>query len=362
MQKKAFILSIALLLLCGHAAYAQKDSTRKKKRLSVFPVPAIGYAPETRWFVGAVALFNLKFLQVDSTSRVSTAKTEINITQNKQLIIDLEWNIFSKHTTWFHEGTLNYRKFPELYWGVGGNTPDSTKELYSAYRIEADISSLKRIGNSRFVGLRFRYQNMYGVSPKQGGMLENVPVHGATGAISSGIGPAYLYDSRLNSLNPQQGAYLSASTLYFGKTFGGNAEFSRFEADARKYFKIKNTILALQAYGILQGGNPPFRMMGLMGSERDMRGYYQGRYRDNNYVSFQAEWRVPVKWGIGFAVFAGAGEVYNWNTAYNMQVFKYTTGGGLRIAMDKEKSVNLRIDYAVGHNTSGFYIAFGEAF
>jgi hypothetical protein len=24
--------------------------------------------------------------------------------------------------------------------------------------------------------------------------------------------------------------------------------------------------------------------------------------------------------------------------------------------------VNLRIDYAVGHNTSGFYIAFGEAF
>jgi outer membrane protein assembly factor BamA len=362
MQKKVFILSIVLLLLCANTAFAQKDSTRKKKRISIFPVPAIGYSPETRWYVGAVALFNLKFLQADSNARVSSAKFEVNITQNKQLIIETGWNIFSKNTKWYHEGVLGYRKFPELYWGVGGNTPDSAKELYSAYRIEADISSLKRIGNNRFAGLRFSYQNMYGVVPKQGGMLENVPVQGATGATSSGIGPAYLYDSRLNALNPKQGAYLSVSTLYFGQVFGSNVEFSRFEADARKYYKLKNTILALQAYGILQGGAPPFRMMGLMGSDRDMRGYYQGRYRDNNYVSFQAEWRVPVKWGLGFAAFAGAGEVYNWNNPYTLQVFKYTAGGGLRIAMDKEKSVNLRFDYAVGYKTSGFYVAFGEAF
>lgn len=361
MQKKVFILSIALLLLCGKVGYAQKDSSRKRP-FSVFPVPAIGYSPETRWYVGAVALFNLKFLQADSNARVSSAKFEVNFTQNKQLIIEAGWNVFSKNTNWYCEGVLGYRKFPELYWGVGDNTPDSAEELYSAYRVEADISALKRVGKNSFAGGRFTYQNMYGVAPKQGGILENTPVQGAKGATSVGVGPAYLYDSRLNALNPQQGAYLSLSTQYFGKTFGSSVDFSRLEVDARKYYKLKSTVLALQAYGILQGGNPPFRMMGLMGSDRDMRGYYQGRYRDNNYVALQAEWRVPVKWGIGFALFAGAGEVYNWDNPYTLDVLKYTTGGGLRIAMDKEKSVNLRIDYAVGHNTSGFYIAFGEAF
>lgn len=351
----------ALLLTLATIAKAQ-DSAKKKRPVSVFPVPAIGYSPETRWYVGAVALFNLKFLQKDSTSRVSSAKAEINITQNKQLIIETEWNIFSKNEQWYHEGMLGYRKFPELFWGVGDNTPDSAEELYSAYRIEADIRSLKRIGNNSFAGLRYRYQNMYGVAPKQGGILENVLVQGATGSTSSGVGPAYLYDSRKNALNPQQGAFLSLSTLYFGKALGGTAEFSRLEVDARKYFKLKKTVLAFQAHSILQGGNPPFRMMGLMGSGRDMRGYYQGRYRDNNYLALQAEWRVPVKWGLGFALFAGAGEVFNWDNPYTYDVFKYTTGGGLRIAMDKEKSVNLRFDFAVGHETTGFYIAFGEAF
>ena len=358
---KVKILLPLLLLLSSTTVNAQKDSS-KKRPISVFPVPTIGFTPETRWYIGAVALFNLKFLQKDSNSRVSSAKTEINFTQNKQLIIEIGWNAFSRNEQWYHEGLLGYRKFPELFWGVGNNTPDSAEELYSANRVEADISSLKRVGKNSFVGLRYRYQYMYAVEPKQGGILESNPVSGASGSTSSGVGPAYLYDSRQNALNPQQGAFLSLSTLYFGKAIGGTVEFSRFEMDARKYYKLKSTVLALQAHGILQAGNAPFRMMGLMGSGRDMRGYYQGRYRDNNYLALQAEWRVPVKWGIGFAVFAGAGEVFDWNNPYNLDVFKYTTGGGLRIAMDKEKSVNLRFDFAVGHNTTGFYIAFGEAF
>lgn len=358
---KVKIILPLLLLFCCTVVNAQKDSSRKRP-ISVFPVPTIGFTPETRWYIGAVALFNLKFLQKDSNSRVSSAKTEINFTQNKQLIIEIGWNAFSRNEKWYHQGLLGYRKFPELFWGVGNNTPDSAEEQYSANRVEADISSLKRASKNSFFGLRYRYQYMYAVEPKQGGILENIPVSGASGSTSSGIGPAYLYDSRQNALNPQQGAFLSLSTLYFGKAIGGTVEFSRFETDARKYYKIKSTVLALQAHGILQAGNAPFRMMGLMGSGRDMRGYYQGRYRDNNYLALQAEWRVPVKWGIGFAVFAGAGEVFSWNNPYNLDVFKYTTGGGLRIAMDKEKSVNLRFDFAVGHNTTGFYIAFGEAF
>jgi len=40
----------------------------------------------------------------------------------------------------------------------------------------------------------------------------------------------------------------------------------------------------------------------------------------------------------------------------------YTYGGGLRFKIDRESNVNIRFDYALGKNSSGFYIGFGEAF
>ncbi|HYG15828.1 MAG TPA: BamA/TamA family outer membrane protein [Bacteroidia bacterium] len=352
-----------LLLVVALPLYGSDTTRRKKSPVSVFPVPAFGYAPETRWYVGAVALFNLRFLQKDSFSRVSSAKAEINYTQNKQLIAEVQWSAFSKTGSWYHEGLLGYRKFPELYWGVGANTPDSVKELYSAKRIEADIRSLKLVGANSFLGLRFRLQNMFDVEFKNGGLMETSRVVGSQGAVSAGVGPAFLYDSRKNALNAQQGVFFSTSFLHFGKSFGSSVQFNRFEADARKYYKLNTTVLALQAYTVLNmGGAPPFRMMGLMGSDREMRGYYQGRYRDQNYFSLQAEWRVPVKWGLGFAVFGGAGEVFEWGSPYAVKVFKYTAGGGLRIRVDKKDNINMRFDYAVGYKTSGFYVAFAEAF
>lgn len=355
-------LTIIFFLLLFAISAGANDTAKIKRPIGVFPVPAFGYAPETRWYVGAVALFDLRFLQKDSLSRVSSAKAEVNYTQNKQFIAEIQWNAFAKSGQWYYEGVLGYRKFPELYWGVGAATEDSVKELYSASRIEADIRALRLVGENTFVGLRYRLQNMFGVAPKQGGLLENSSIYGATGGISSGIGPAFLYDSRKNALNAQQGLFISASAMHFGKSLGSNFSFNRFEADARTYVKVKKTILAFQAYTVLNEGAPPFRLMGLMGSDRDMRGYYQGRYRNQNYLAMQAEWRVPVKWGLGFAVFGGAGEVFEWGKPYTMQVFKYTAGGGLRVRVDKKSNVNMRFDYAVGYKTSGFYVAFAEAF
>jgi hypothetical protein len=90
-----------------------------------------------------------------------------------------------------------------------------------------------------------------------------------------------------------------------------------------------------------------------------MPGYYTGQYCDNHLL---AEWRLPIYWIFGATVFLGAGDVFHSVSNLSVSNLKPSYGLGLRIRVDKENNVNLRFDYALGKNISGFYVAFGEAF
>ena len=51
----------------------------KQKRVSVLPFPNVGYAPETNWYFGGVALVTARLFG-DSLTRKSTFKGEANAT------------------------------------------------------------------------------------------------------------------------------------------------------------------------------------------------------------------------------------------------------------------------------------------
>ena len=107
--------------------------------------------------------------------------------------------------------------------------------------------------------------------------------------------------------------------------------FTNFRIDARKYLNpLKDQVLALHFMGQLNTNDPQFNMLALMGSSRDMRGYYKGRYRDRQYLTFQAEYRVPVWKLFGFVLFAGVGDVAYSLNDFRLNTLKPTYGGGFR--------------------------------
>jgi outer membrane protein assembly factor BamA len=339
------------------------DSLKPKKhKLKVLPLPEFGYAPETRWYAGGVALFTYKIFD-DSTTRTTNFKLELNYTQNNQTIVSSDYNIFLKNNRFYFFGENSFQRFPENFWGIGNHTSNENLEKYDANRLELNNGFLKQVKKGIYIGPTYRMQYMYNIRPEPRGILDNGTIPGAGTSFSSGLGYTINWDRRDNILNPRKGLLLSFSNSYFGKIFGSSFGFQRFEIDARKYFKLfSKHILAVQAFGIFNKGNPPFRMMALMGSESIMRGYYQGRYRDKNYLTFQAEYRMPVYWIFGLTTFAALGDVASRLENFEIINFKATYGLGLRIRVDKRDNVNLRFDYAMGRNTSGFYVVFGEAF
>jgi outer membrane protein assembly factor BamA len=181
-----------------------------------------------------------------------------------------------------------------------------------------------------------------------------------------GLGYQLRWDRRSNTLYPKRGFFLDFSQLFFAPEWGSDYRFTRYELELRKYWRPRWDpcgVIAAQFYSEMHTGTPPFRLTGLMGSSSHMRGYYQGRYRDRQYLAAQVEYRRPIFWRIEAAAFAGGGAVAPTLAALSPADLKPTYGAGLRFRFDQQNHGNIRLDYARGaRGVSGFYASYGAAF
>ncbi len=93
-----------------------------------------------------------------------------------------------------------------------------------------------------------------------------------------------------------------------------------------------------------------------------MRGYYSGRYQDKYLLAMQVEYRLPVWRRFGMVAFVGIGDVSKSLETFRLDQIKYSYGFGFRFKIAPKEGTNLRLDFAWGKGTSGFYFTAGEAF
>lgn len=349
---------LCILLCCGLLtikATAQDSTATEQKAVKILPVPALGYSQETRFYVGGVVLFTLRPYQ-DTLTRTSNAKAEVNYTWNKQFIAEVEWNYFFKREAWYSQGKIRFSRFPDLYYGVGGETPASNELRYNTTRQELSISMLRNLGQRWFAGpdLRYvRYSNLDVEAPEPV-FPELLPDR----VIATGL--TVQRDTRNSLLTPTSGLFFRAS---LARTFA-SSNYTELTLDLRRYLRFRDKYtLALRFYNDFNFGDPPFFEYAYLGGDRFVRGYYYGRYRDNHLSTLQAELRMPLVWRFRLAVFGGMSNNYHDGSSLAWQFTKPNVGAGLRFLVDKTENTYLRLDYAVGDgDNSTFTVAFGEAF
>ena len=344
---RLFSISVLLTLFSGFVA--GQDSTKKIKLL---PVPTIGYSPETKTYIGAVTLFTID-LYKDSLTRTSNAKFEFNYTWNKQLILETEWNYFFKEEKWFTKGKIHYSEYPDYYYGIGSNTPESNKLLFNSNRFVFEANILRNLGGKLFIGPNLRFINYSNVSYSSDLIYPELADQS-----TFGVGITLLRDSRNSLLTPTKGFYFNFNTGYnFSKSdyLATTLDIRYYKTWADKYTWASRMI------NDFRFGKVPFYDYSFLGGDKFVRGYNYGRYRDKNLSSIQTEFRLPLVWKFGIATFGGISNLFANNFKINDS--KYNCGLGLRFLVDKHDKTNLRLDYAVGNDgNSGFYISFGESF
>ena len=341
----------------------QGDSAHPKKKY-YFPVPIIAYKPETRWVLGLSLTHLFRVQDGDSITRPSTIRLNISYSQNNQLSIKPYLDIFTKKNRFNIKAYYQFTDFSEYFWGVGINTPNENKELYHFNMQKINVKAAYQFLPKLYAGAQLNVEKMYNVSyAKNPSIMENSNIPGTRGSFSSGLGFTIYYDNRNNIYFPTKGQYIEFSNCFYNAAFGSNYNFTSFVFDGRKYIGLwKENVLAFQTFANINIGTAPFRLLGTLGSDSYMRGYYAGRYRDNNSMAFQTELRKTI-WGpISIVMFGGFGTVSSGisELANNL---KPNYGGGLRIMGIPREKMNIRLDYGKGiDGNEAFYITMAEAF
>lgn len=179
----------------------------------------------------------------------------------------------------------------------------------------------------------------------------------------TGIGFSISYDTRDFILNPKRGVYFMIKETYyphFISTYNKDISSTTVIFDCYRN-AWKGSVLAFDLYGRFNGKNIPWTLREELGSGSNrMRGYYAGRYIDNNQIAAQMELRQHIYNRIGCVAWIGGGSVFPSLDKFKLKNVLPNYGLGLRLEF--KHNVNLRIDYGFGKETAGFVFQFAEAF
>ncbi|SHF22671.1 Surface antigen [Fodinibius roseus] len=330
-------------------------------------LPAIGSSPETGFLFGAVVVPQFKIGAAGPETRSSSVFTSAIYTVKNQILFSVLPDIVLPGESWTLNGNYFVNYFPESYWGVGPSSSetDEVTSLYTQVNLEQNL--LRQIEPGFFVGPQVRLSKLYNVSfeDSDGERIAPPDVSGAGGSTTAGIGWITRWDRRNSNMMPTRNHFVQFTIMGNPDWLGSTESYTLYELDARKYLELSGnsrTVLAMQSLVTLHSGNPPFNDLATMGGDRINRGYYSGRYRDQNAAQIQAELRQHAIGRFGFTVFAANGEVWNRFEHFSLDNYKWTAGAGLRFNINKDDPTNVRIDFGISKESTGFYLQFGEAF
>jgi outer membrane protein assembly factor BamA len=191
----------------------------------------------------------------------------------------------------------------------------------------------------------------------------------------SGVSANATFDSRDNVINPYTGQFAFLSFRMLPEFLGSTSGASQLWLEYRNYFNLNKNrprnLLAVWTYGWFQtSGNTPYLYLPAVGWDmfaRSGRPYTQGRFRGEDVIYGEAEWRFPLqktkdKWGA--VIFVNSTTASNRNEdigVFNYLQFGY--GAGLRFMLNEKNRANLGLDYGFGaHGAQGIFLNLNEYF
>jgi len=328
--------------------------------------PILYYQPETRIAFGLAGNVVFRLSKKGKRKRPSIIAPLFIYTQNKQIRGLVKADLYLYNNAYHIISEIKYQDFPDKFFGVGSNVPDTHEESYTAKTLDFYISILKRVTGYLNLGVRYDFSNLQIREIEKSQLLDSGEIPGSEGSRLSGLSLLLNFDSRNNIFFPSRGYWLKFTAGFYNKILGSQFNYETYRLDLRRYiplFSDSGHVLALQGLVQTQYGTVPFHKMSRMGGQNIMRGYYDGRYRERNLVVLQAEYRFPVFWRIGAVAFAGMGDVSHRFRDFTLDNVKYSYGFGLRYLFNKKEDMYIRFDLGFGNNgASAFYFSVFEAF
>jgi hypothetical protein len=351
--------------------HAKKDSVTKPDdgRFRWTPLLAPGYTPEMGFLIAGGFLFSDKLGKNTPTLQRSTLSSTISISTTGAI------NISNTLTTFFLENRLrinaniSYKDMPDNYWGVGydaglnPNTPDSSTK-YDRIWWQVQPRVLWGIKKNLYVGASFDFNRTIASNVNPVMAADPTFIRDGHDNFNTGLGLAVQYDSRDVAVNAWRGLYIALYATFYGTFLGGDNKYQIYLLDYRHYKQLgrPGRTLAWQLKTRLGANDVPWPELSLLGSGYDLRGYREGRFRDQQTLLGLVEFRqMFMKKGKltrhGFVAWLGGGTL-----GKRGDYTGFLPNGGLGYRFELQPRSNVRVDFGVGKKSNGVYFNFTEAF
>lgn len=350
-----------------------ENAKRKQNPFQVALFPAIGYTLQTGFAVAVStnAIFYRKDQKAADSGDPSTVRLSISYSQKKQIIAPLKSVLFfnKSHTSLISD--WRYLRYPTYTYGLGMYTSpqDTTLLNYQYFKLQSavlfQVHPHVYIGGGYLLDYFWNIQQVYQQQTKSDFQKYG---SGPT-SLSSGITINFRFDTRDNPVNAYRGIYTNIILAPRFTFLGSNSNWTSLILDFRKYIRFPGkspNILAFWSYNwFTLTGTPPYLTLPTTGWDFSTgRGYIQGRFRSNNMLDTEAEYRVQLTRNGLFGIVA----FINFQSFSNIGTWQFPSiatgsGLGLRVKLNKYSRTNIDIDYGWGRQGShGFFVNLGEVF
>jgi len=408
-----FFIPLPLIGICQHdtaasSQFVQKDvkdwlvqkkwiKPKPEKNNFLLVIPIIASNPTAGFIFGVGLTYAYKLSP--NALRISTVSSNATYSTNKMVNLNVKSNIFTLKDRLVLNGDWRYLVNSETTYGLGTHKRGSTSIVdvngyatgsdssaqplkYNQIRIH-EVASMQMIPNF-FAGLGLHWDNFYNIDDQT---LKNGDTAGsyhyqysiakgfkADKYDAVGLSLNFLFDSRDNQIDAYKGYYGNINYRVNFTELGSSRASSVLLAEYRSFHSLDHGrnrhTLAFWAYGnFVTSGNVPYLLLPALGydqRQRSGRGYTFGRFRGEDLVYGESEYRFPVSPRTGIL---GGVLFVNVTTASDRQndvrLFDYLRagyGGGLRIMLDKKTRTRLEVDAGIANHSLGFYLGAQETF
>ncbi len=173
-------------------------------------------------------------------------------------------------------------------------------------------------------------------------------------------------DSRDNASLPRSGALLRAALTFYDDRTLGLHDFRKIDLEAQKYFGFFNgrRVILLRGHTELDhaadGRTVPFYLKPYVGGSRELRGFRNYRFYDDNILAFNAEYRWEAFSGLDMALFFDAGQAAPHPQDFDLGELETAAGFGFRFNI--RNTSFLRLDFGFSHEGARVWLKFGSPF
>lgn len=338
------------------------DEANKPKENKKFDFSVIGgphYSTDTKFGIGLVAAGLYRTDMTDTITPPSDVAVYLDATTSMFFKLGVKGN----HIMPFDRSRLsydvNFSSVATKFWGIGykNNVNDENESTYKYLNSQAQVSYVWQIAPRLFVGPMVAFDYINGRRFEKPWLWEGE----ADRTFNLGVGFTIQYDTRDFLTNAFKGIYLRVDQRFNPRFLLNKYAFSLTELDFSVYQGLwRDATLAFQLHSRFTYGNTPWGLLSTLGGSYNMRGYFEGRYRDKSAMDVCLELRQHIWSRNGIAVWVGAGTVFPKFSALRWNQVLPNYGIGYR--WEFKKRVNVRLDLGFGRHQTGFIFSINEAF